>query len=136
LELSADDARAAGVADGELARVRSMRGSAVLRVKIEAGIPSGVAFAPMHWGALHAPPGAGSVNLLTHGAVDPVSRQPELKAAAVNVEPVKAPANRQRGPAVRRAPRQRLVVVGAGMAGQAVAEEVLARRRGGSWSIT
>ncbi|MFL5831144.1 MAG: molybdopterin-dependent oxidoreductase [Solirubrobacteraceae bacterium] len=136
LELGAEDARAAGVADGELARVRSARGSAVLRVQIDAGIPSGVAFAPMHWGALHAPPGAGSVNLVTHGAVDPVSRQPELKASAVKVEPVKAPGNHPRGPAARRAPRQRLVVVGAGMAGQAVAEEVLARRPGGSWSIT
>jgi assimilatory nitrate reductase catalytic subunit len=37
-------------------------------------------FAPFHWG------GAASVNLLTHAALDPISRIPEFKVCAVRVE--------------------------------------------------
>jgi len=165
LELSEDDAAAAGVAAGEYARVSSARGSAAMRVAISCAMPVGVAFAPMHWGALHAPAGAGAVNALTHGARDPVSLQPELKAAAVRVSPVQESAPRRAGaravPAPRRAgarsvpapqlvpaplrlprtppSRRRLVVVGTGMAGLAVVEEVLRRqdgRRAEGWRIT
>ncbi|MGI8410969.1 MAG: molybdopterin-dependent oxidoreductase [Solirubrobacteraceae bacterium] len=176
LELNEDDAAAAGVAAGEHARVSSARGCAVLRVAICAAMPTGVAFAPMHWGALHAPAGAGAVNALTHGARDPVSLQPELKAAAVRVSPVQPSASGRGGaratpvpgragaapapaplcagaapapapqlvpaplrPARSPAPQRRLVVVGTGMAGLAVVEEVL-RRQGArddqGWQIT
>ncbi len=177
LECHPDDACAAGVADGGQARIVSARGAAVLRVQCSEEMPRGVAFAPMHWGALHAAAGAGAVNLITHGAVDPVSAQPELKAAAVRIEPVGAKLSqsvgaREGAPTVRaqfpqhvarggrdarrRRPRatrpraRRLVVVGTGMAGLAVVEEVLARRpalgpscgsddsrgSGEGWSIT
>ncbi|MGI8902553.1 MAG: molybdopterin-dependent oxidoreductase [Solirubrobacteraceae bacterium] len=142
LECHPDDAFAAGVADGDRAQVLSARGRAILRVRCSEEIPRGVAFAPMHWGALHAAPDAGAVNLLTHGATDPTSGQPELKAAAVRVEPL-AVATEPRPTVARRARpgrRRRLVVVGTGMAGLAVVEEVLARRpagrREGAWSIT
>ena len=60
----------------------------------------GCAFAPFHWGALHAEPGAGAVNNVTARDVDPVSLQPELKACAVRVEPVGVPVGAGRpGPA-------------------------------------
>jgi ferredoxin-nitrate reductase len=131
LELHPTDAAGAGVADGERARIVSRRGEAILRVRLSDALARGVAFAPMHWGALHCPPGAGAVNLLTHGATDPVSRQPELKAAAVRVEPL---TRRGRSPA-RVRPR-RLVVVGTGMAALAVVEEALRRRDAGEWAIT
>ena len=75
-------------------------------------------------------PGAGHAQRAsTHGALDPVSRQPELKARAVRVEPV-ARDRAARAPRRRRAAR--LVVVGAGMAGLATVEALLAhggRRR-------
>jgi ferredoxin-nitrate reductase len=131
LELSGGDAARAGLRDGERAVVRSARGEVELAVQVVDGMPDGVAFAPMHWGALHAAPGAGAVNELTLPACDPVSRQPELKASAVAVTRARA-----RGPRPHRPAPRRLVVVGAGMAGLAVVEEALRHRPADAWSIT
>jgi ferredoxin-nitrate reductase len=132
VELSPADAAAGGIEDGDLVCIASRRGEARVRAEIAEGLAAGVAFAPFHWGALHAPAGAGALNALTHGATDPTSKQPELKALAVNVE-------RLRGtPPVRRTrtrPR-RLVVVGTGMAGLTVVEEALRRRPREEWRIT
>jgi len=127
------DAAAAGLDEGELVRVVSRRGELRLPVAIDDGMPRGVAFAPFHWGAMHAPAGAGALNALTIAAVDPTSAQPELKAVAVRLEPVR----RRDAPVRRRAPArpQRLVVVGTGMAGLAVVEEALRRRPAGDWRI-
>ena len=96
-------------------------------------LPPGVAFAPFHWGALHGEAGAGALNALTIAAVDPTSAQPELKALAVRLEPVR----RRDAPVNRRAPARprRLVVVGTGMAGLAVVEEALRRRPAEQWKI-
>jgi ferredoxin-nitrate reductase len=121
LELHPDDAAAAGVKAGERARIVSRRGTAVARVAVVDTLPAGVAFVPFHWGALHAGPGAGTVNATTHGVTDPTSHQPELKALAVRVEPVAAPRPRAAAP-------RRVVVVGTGMSGLAVVEELLRRR--------
>ena len=115
----------AGTTDGEQVRIASARGELVVRAKLDAGLPRGVAFAPFHWGLLHAPAGTGQLNRATHGAVDPVSRQPELKAAAVRIERLRA--GRRRPPA-RRVRDRRLVVVGTGMAGLSVVEEAIRRR--------
>jgi len=97
VELHPDDAARAGVADGERVRLVSRRGAALVRARVPANeddgsalrggaIRPGVAFAPFHWGLLHARPGSGQLNALSHDATDPVSRQPELKAMAVRVE--------------------------------------------------
>ncbi len=123
VELHPSDA--GGLETGQKVRVRSRRGSAVLRLRVSDAVPPGVAFAPFHWGALHLEPGAGAVNAVTAPDVDPISRQPELKACAVRVEPVRA--------APRRSGRH-LVIVGAGMAGMAVADAVLAHDD--SWQVT
>jgi ferredoxin-nitrate reductase len=132
LELHPDDAAAAGVGDGELARVSSRRGELRLRVKLVPDLAPGVAFAPFHWGELNSAPGAGAVNVATHGATDPVSGQPELKALAIRIEPVHG------APPVRRPGRgrRRLVVVGTGMAGLAVVEEAVLRRRRSELRVT
>jgi ferredoxin-nitrate reductase len=92
-------------------------------------LPRGVAFVPFHWGALHAGPGAGTVNATTHGTVDPTSQQPELKALAVRVERAG-----QARAAIVGSPR-RVVVIGTGMSGLTVVEELLRRRPAGSWRI-
>ena len=142
LELHPDDAEAAGVGDGELALVSSRRGELRLRVQLVPDLARGVAFAPFHWGELNSAPGAGAVNVATHGATDPVSKQPELKALAIRVEP--APAAAAGGPAPVRRPhraaarsrRRRLVVVGTGMAGLAVVEEAVLRRRPSELRVT
>ncbi|HEX6022210.1 MAG TPA: molybdopterin-dependent oxidoreductase [Solirubrobacter sp.] len=124
LELHPSDAD--GFEDGQKVRVRSRRGSAVLRLRVSDAVPPGVAFAPFHWGALHLGPGEGAVNSVTAPDIDPVSKQPELKACAVRVEPVPARSLGRSG--------RRLVIVGAGMAGMAVAESVLAHDP--SWQVT
>ena len=127
------DAAGAGVEDGEVVRVVSRRGELRVALAIDDAMPRGVAFAPFHWGALRAAPGAGVLNSLTIAAVDPTSRQPELKALAVRLEP----ARRRDEPVRRRAPAaaKRLVVVGTGMAGLAVVEEALRRRPAEDWRI-
>jgi len=127
------DAAAAGLDDGVSTRVVSRRGELRLTVSCDDSMPRGVAFAPFHWGALNAAAGAGALNALTLGAVDPTSAQPELKALAVRLEPVR----RRDEPVRRRAPARpkRLVVVGTGMAGLAVVEEALRRRPAEHWKI-
>ena len=127
------DARAAGLEDGAKAQIASRRGAARFAVSFDDTLPRGVAFAPFHWGALHAGAGAGMLNALTISTVDPTSAQPELKAVAVRLAPVR----RRDEPVTRRAPSKplRLVVVGTGMAGLAVVEEALRRRPAEQWKI-
>jgi ferredoxin-nitrate reductase len=127
------DAAAVGLDEGDLVRVASRRGQLRVALALDEKMPRGVAFAPFHWGAMQAPAGAGALNALTIGAVDPTSAQPELKALAVRLEPVR----RRDEPVRRRAPAapRRLVVVGTGMAGLAVVEEALRRRPAESWKI-
>ena len=117
VELHPDDA--GGIEDGQPVLVRSRRGAARLRARVTDAVPPGTAFAPFHWGALHLAPGATALNAVTANHVDPISLQPELKACAVRVEPVRAAARAPRA-------RRRLVVVGAGMAAMATVEALLA----------
>jgi len=86
LEMHPKAARKARVCNGEKARVLSARGSFVARVITTGEIEEGTVFAPFHWGDLWTK--SGSVNDVTHDAIDPTSGQPELKGAAVRVEPI------------------------------------------------
>ncbi len=104
-----------------------------MRVSVTEGLREGVAFAPFHWGARHARPGAGQANAATNPVVDPTSKQPELKAAAVRVEPVADAAVAARR---RRSHPRRLLVVGSGMAALETVEEVLKRTEPGAWRVT
>jgi assimilatory nitrate reductase catalytic subunit len=75
-----------------LAKISSRRGYLFVQAAADADMPRGTAFLAMHWGARYLG-GAGrlGVNELTLGALDPVSRQPELKHCAVRVEPANLP---------------------------------------------
>ncbi len=84
LSLHPAEMLARSLEDGNLVRIASARGDAVLRVRGSTELRRGCAFVPMHWGSQFMA-GAG-VNALTSSAVDPFSRQPELKHAAVSVE--------------------------------------------------
>src|SRR4051812_38309740 len=119
VELHPADAERCGVRAGARVRVISRRGTAHLVARVSDALPEGTAFAPFHWGALHLPPGALAVNAVTSPALDPVSKQAELKACAVRVEPARAQAPR--------APSrpQRLLVAGGGMAALALVEAVV-----------
>jgi ferredoxin-nitrate reductase len=132
LALNPADAERIGVREGARARVASRRGETIMRVALEEGMREGVAFAPFHWGARHSPPGAGQANSATNPALDPTSRQPELKAAAVRVEAVSETAAAARP---RSRPR-RLLVVGTGMAALETVQEVMKRSEEGAWRVT
>jgi ferredoxin-nitrate reductase len=83
LEVHPDDAAAAGLQEDDWAEARSRRGAMVARVRITSAIRSGTCFAPFHWGRLSGEGNA--ANNLTNRAMDPVSKQPELKFAAIQL---------------------------------------------------
>lgn len=98
VELCADDAEALGIADGDIVRVESARGRIEAPARLT-GSRHGVVFAPFHYGywdrmddttsstgAEERHPTA--ANELTITAWDPVSKQPQVKLAAVSVEKV------------------------------------------------
>jgi assimilatory nitrate reductase catalytic subunit len=68
-----------GVADGELVTVTSRRGEITLPANVVTTIRPDTVFIPYHW------PGKQAANQLTNRAVDPVSKMPEFKVAAVRV---------------------------------------------------
>lgn len=86
LEMHPRDAERLKIQDGAWVEVRSRRGVARLITKVTKAIAPGAVFMPMHWGALWAD--SAEVNALTHPEACPDSRQPELKACAVQVIPI------------------------------------------------
>ncbi len=80
LDISPDDARAYGVADGEIVVVRSRRGSVKAPVRVDSGLRAGLVFMTPHFNDDVA------TNLLTIDATDPQSGTAEFKAAAVQIE--------------------------------------------------
>jgi len=84
LAMNTEDMERRGFADGDLLRVRSRRGEIVVRVQASDEMRSSQVFMPMHWGGRFM--NGGGANALTVPAFDPVSKQPEFKNAAVQVE--------------------------------------------------
>jgi assimilatory nitrate reductase catalytic subunit len=74
---------------GELVRVASRRGALVLPVAPSEAVAPAQAFIAMHWGGEWL--SGGGVNTLTSDSVCPTSHQPELKHAAVRLEPAALP---------------------------------------------
>ncbi|AMY68017.1 nitrate reductase large subunit protein [Frigidibacter mobilis] len=85
VEVHPEDARDLGLAPATLARVTSPEGSAILRVSITDAVQRGQVFVPMHWTGDTAP--SGRIDTLVAGVIDPVSGQPESKAAVVALQP-------------------------------------------------
>jgi len=81
LDISPDDARRYGVADGDTVRVTSRRGSILVPVRIDPGLREGLAFTTFHFND------AVATNLLTIDATDPKSGTAEFKACAVRIDP-------------------------------------------------
>jgi formate dehydrogenase major subunit len=80
LLLSPADAARLGVADGEVVRVSSRRGSIEAPVRLEASLRPGLAFMSLHF------PDQVSTNVLTIDATDPKSGTAEFKASAIRVD--------------------------------------------------
>jgi assimilatory nitrate reductase catalytic subunit len=74
-----------GIADDELVELATARGCVVLPARASETVAAGVACVPMHFGTRWLPASRGGINLLTAGALDPRSGQPELKYAAACV---------------------------------------------------
>ena len=83
LSMSRRDMELRRLGDGDLVRVKSRRGALVLQVEASDTLRPGQCFLPMHWGARFIS-GLG-INALTLPTFDPVSKQPELKHAAIQV---------------------------------------------------
>jgi assimilatory nitrate reductase catalytic subunit len=90
VELNARDIERLGLVEGSLAHLTSRRGSIVMPVRASETVQPGQAFVAMHWGEEYLSGSAGGqpahgVNSLTTGAFDPLSKQPELKHAAIRI---------------------------------------------------
>lgn len=84
VEIHPADSKKHRVKEGEWIYLVSRRGRAYGRVRITDGIRKGLLFMPFHWGELYHP--ETNVNRVTNPAMDPVSKQPELKFCAVRIE--------------------------------------------------
>ena len=89
LDVHPDDALAAGLADGGLARVETASGSATFRVCVTAGQRPGDIFVPMHWTDMMG--NEARANRLPGQGTDPHSGQPGFKNTPARVAAV-APA--------------------------------------------
>jgi ferredoxin-nitrate reductase len=101
-EIHPHDAEARGIRQDDIVVVSGERGEVQVRAEVTTAIRAGVVFLPMHWGRQLAGE-RGRANNLTSPALDPVSKEPDLKFAAVQVARY-APAPR------------RIVIVGGGAA--------------------
>nr|WP_211239587.1 nitrate reductase [Jiangella gansuensis] len=95
VEMSAQDADAAGWGEGDFIRVTTPRGSVTARLRVS-GIRRGTLFLPFHYGYWdttggHEPANGGrAANELTLTDWDPASKQPLFKTAAARVERIEA----------------------------------------------
>jgi formate dehydrogenase major subunit len=78
IEISPTDAERLGIADGEMVRVSSRRGSVDVRAWVTHRSPPGVCWMAFHFAEAHA-------NVLTTEAGDPITQTPELKHCAIRV---------------------------------------------------
>jgi assimilatory nitrate reductase catalytic subunit len=88
LRLHPSDAARRLLSNGQLLRVSSPRGQIVLPLRVDERQPLSGADLAMHWGEEFLAQG---INQLTARASCPDSRQPELKYAAISIEPAALP---------------------------------------------
>jgi assimilatory nitrate reductase catalytic subunit len=84
LTMNPADMQRRGLRTGDIARVRSRRGELAVRVQGTQDMRPAQAYLPMHWGSrfMHG----GGINTVTCADFDPLSKQPELKHVAVQVD--------------------------------------------------
>ena len=84
-DLHAQDALLLAVREGELARVTTVRGSMIARVRTSGEVARGCVFAPIHWSGENA--SQARAGALVGAVVDPISGEPEFKHTPARVEP-------------------------------------------------
>ncbi|WP_225974067.1 molybdopterin oxidoreductase family protein [Arachidicoccus ginsenosidivorans] len=90
LEIHPEDALTRRIEEGDLVEVRGLRGAVRVHAKLSESIKKGVVFLPMHWGKIQGRD-LNRANNITHALLDPVSKQPDFKYAAVEVCKYKNP---------------------------------------------
>lgn len=100
LEINPADAAPRNICDNDLVEIGNSRGSVRVKAKLTADIKKGVVFLPMHWGKILNNDG-NRANNLTNNIIDPVSKEPDFKFSAVQVNPYQKP-------------KQTIIVIGAG----------------------
>ena len=88
VEVHPDDARALGVAEGDLARVATPQGDSLFRVHLTESQRPGEIFTPIHWTDQVAT--GGRTGLLPRPLVDPHSGQPGFKSTPASLMKVTA----------------------------------------------
>lgn len=83
------DMRHRALDTGDLVKVSNGRGEMTVRVAEQAGLKRGRAWMPMHWGSQFM--NSAGANAVASDAVDPFSKQPELKHAAVQIAKLDLP---------------------------------------------
>ncbi len=89
LQIHAADLQRRGWQEGQLMRLKSRRGEIVLPLAASEEVKPGQVFLAMHWGRRSL--SHDGVNALTLASVDPISKQPELKHAALRLAPAELP---------------------------------------------
>ncbi len=102
LEINPVDAYLNKIKDGDVTEIKSSNGTVRVRAKVTDNIRKGVVFLPMHWGK-QLQSDLNRANNLTHTAIDPQSKEPDLKFTSVSVKKYKKPV-------------EKIIVVGAGAA--------------------
>ncbi|MDO1446748.1 molybdopterin-dependent oxidoreductase [Rhodocytophaga aerolata] len=102
LEIHPADAKVRNIAEGNPVVISNRYGQVQVNAKITDTIKKGVVFLPMHWGKI-LNQSKGRANNLTTPLIDPVSKEPDFKFSAVQVEKyIKT--------------KQKILVIGAGAA--------------------
>ncbi len=83
VEMNARDAKALGIADGDIVRVKSRRGEVTARARVTQDSAPGEISMTFHFSE-------SPTNALTNPALDPVAKIPEYKVCAVRVEKLTA----------------------------------------------
>jgi ferredoxin-nitrate reductase len=100
LEIHPEDAVKRSIKDNDLVEIFNGRGIVRVKAKFSTDIKRGVVFLPMHWGKI-LNSDLNRANNLTNNLVDPKSKEPDFKFAAVEV-------------VLHKKPKQKIIVVGAG----------------------
>ena len=79
IEIHPDTASSIGIAEGDMVKVASRRGSITVKAKVSDIVDKNVVFIPFHFAE-------GAANKLTNAALDPKSKIPEYKVCAVQIE--------------------------------------------------
>ena len=87
LEMSAADARARRIVDGDVVRVFNDRGDITLRARVDGAVQAGVVSAKLHWAKLNS--GSRNINVLTSEKLTDLGNSATFYSVLVEVELVK-----------------------------------------------